>query len=101
MNATPTFGPLAIPVFLEKISVGSRTTKVYFIAHFFQLNPDFFSQKDTLQTLTSCLPIYGSALARVSARKLWNALKLEVRGAELKLRLNIKIISEDISTCRP
>ncbi|KDR80617.1 hypothetical protein GALMADRAFT_240958 [Galerina marginata CBS 339.88] len=61
LNATPAFGPLAIPVFLEKISAGSRATK-----------------KDTLQTLSSCLPVYGSALARVSARKLWNALKLEI-----------------------
>ncbi|KAF8967720.1 ARM repeat-containing protein [Flammula alnicola] len=61
LNATPAFGPLAIPVFLEKISAGSRATK-----------------KDTLQTMSSCLPVYGSALARVSARKLWNALKLEI-----------------------
>ncbi|KAF9480547.1 ARM repeat-containing protein [Pholiota conissans] len=61
MAATPTFGPMAIPVFLEKISAGSRVTK-----------------KDTLQTMASCLPVYGSALARVSARKLWNALKLEI-----------------------
>lgn len=61
LNATPSFGPLAIPVFLEKVSVGSRTTK-----------------KDTLQSLASCLPVYGPALARVSARKLWNALKLEI-----------------------
>ncbi|KAF8909296.1 Dos2-interacting transcription regulator of RNA-Pol-II-domain-containing protein [Gymnopilus junonius] len=61
LNATPAFGPLAIPVFLEKISAGSRATK-----------------KDALQTLGTCLPVYGSALARVSARKLWNALKLEI-----------------------
>ncbi|KJA28181.1 hypothetical protein HYPSUDRAFT_130307 [Hypholoma sublateritium FD-334 SS-4] len=61
LGATPAFGPLAIPVFLEKISAGSRATK-----------------KDTLQTISACLPVYGSALARVSARKLWNALKLEI-----------------------
>ncbi|PPQ72316.1 hypothetical protein CVT26_007273, partial [Gymnopilus dilepis] len=61
LNATPAFGPLAIPVFLEKISAGSRATK-----------------KDALQTLGACLPVYGAALARVSARKLWNALKLEI-----------------------
>ncbi|KAH9479537.1 MMS19 nucleotide excision repair protein-like protein [Psilocybe cubensis] len=61
LNATPAFGPLAIPVFLEKVSAGSRVTK-----------------KDTLQTMAVCLPVYGSALARVSARKLWNALKLEI-----------------------
>lgn len=37
-----------------------------------------YFQKDTLQTMAVCLPVYGSALARVSARKLWNTLKLEV-----------------------
>jgi len=82
LNATPAFGPLAIPVFLEKVSVGSRTTKVYILAQLFQINVHFSLQKDTLQTLSSCLPVYGSALARVSARKLWNALKLEVCGVE-------------------
>ncbi|KAF9561230.1 ARM repeat-containing protein [Agrocybe pediades] len=61
LNATPAFGPLAIPVFLEKLSATSRATK-----------------RDTLQTLVTCLPVYGSALARVWARKLWNALKLEI-----------------------
>ena len=28
LNATPTFGPLAIPVFLDKLTAGSRATKV-------------------------------------------------------------------------
>ncbi|KIK08924.1 hypothetical protein K443DRAFT_671974 [Laccaria amethystina LaAM-08-1] len=59
--ATPLFGPLAIPVFLEKLTAGSRATK-----------------KDTLQALATCLPIFGSALARATARKLWSALKLEI-----------------------
>ncbi|KAF9531685.1 RNAPII transcription regulator C-terminal-domain-containing protein [Crepidotus variabilis] len=61
LNATPTFGTMAIPVFLEKLTAGSRATK-----------------KDTLQTLASCLPVYGSALGRAFARKLWNSLKLEI-----------------------
>ncbi|KAG6821481.1 hypothetical protein H0H93_010205 [Arthromyces matolae] len=34
-------------------------------------------ERDTLQTMSICFPVYGSALARVSARKLWNAIKLE------------------------
>lgn len=59
--ATPLFGPLAIPVFLEKLTAGSRATK-----------------KDTLQALATCLPVFGSALARATARKLWSALKLEI-----------------------
>ena len=36
------------------------------------------SQKDTLDTLDVCLPVYGAGVAREFARKLWNALKLEV-----------------------
>ncbi|KIK61642.1 hypothetical protein GYMLUDRAFT_996292 [Collybiopsis luxurians FD-317 M1] len=61
LNATPVFGPLAIPVFLEKLAAGSPTTK-----------------RDTLETMSICFPVYGSALARSQARKLWNALKLEI-----------------------
>ncbi|KAF5377797.1 hypothetical protein D9757_008093 [Collybiopsis confluens] len=61
LNATPSFGPLAIPVFLEKLAAGSPTTK-----------------RDTLQSMSLCFPVYGSALARSHARQLWNALKLEI-----------------------
>ena len=28
--------------------------------------------------MTLCIPVYGAAVARANARKLWNALKLEV-----------------------
>lgn len=52
---------MAIPVFLEKLAAGSPATK-----------------RDTLQTISACLPVYGSALARSTAREIWNALKLEI-----------------------
>ncbi|KXN90718.1 hypothetical protein AN958_04003 [Leucoagaricus sp. SymC.cos] len=61
LSATPYFGALAIPVFLEKLLAGTRATK-----------------RDTLQTMGICLPVYGSALALTEARKLWNSLKLEI-----------------------
>ncbi|KAI0372603.1 ARM repeat-containing protein [Pilatotrama ljubarskyi] len=61
LHATPAFGPLAIPLFLEKLTAGSPVTK-----------------KDTLDTLDVCLPVYGPAVAREHARKLWNCLKLEI-----------------------
>ncbi|GJE98061.1 Dos2-interacting transcription regulator of RNA-Pol-II-domain-containing protein [Phanerochaete sordida] len=61
LNATPEFGPLAVPLFLEKITAGSPATK-----------------RDTLQTLDACLPVYGASVAREHARKLWNTLKLEI-----------------------
>ncbi len=62
LNATPEFGSMAIPVFLEKLTAGSPLTK-----------------RDTLQTMSACFPVYGPGVARSSARDLWNALKLEVR----------------------
>lgn len=47
-------------------------------------------KKDALQTLSSCLPVYGAALGRVSARKLWNALKLEVNRMPFATYLVLK-----------
>ncbi|KAL0953388.1 hypothetical protein HGRIS_004627 [Hohenbuehelia grisea] len=61
LSATPGFGPLAIPVFLEKLTAGSPATK-----------------RDTLQTLSVCLPVYGRALARSAGPKLWSSLKIEI-----------------------
>jgi DNA repair/transcription protein MET18/MMS19 len=81
LAATPSFGPLAIPVFLEKLAAGSPTTKVR-IRHLTSKSASLTKpfQRDTLQALATCLPVYGSGLARTSGRKLWNALKLEVRS---------------------
>ncbi|OBZ73673.1 MMS19 nucleotide excision repair [Grifola frondosa] len=61
LHSTPSFGPLAIPLFLEKLTAGSPVTK-----------------RDTLEALDYCLPVYGAAVARNFARKLWNSLKLEI-----------------------
>ncbi|KAL1745859.1 Dos2-interacting transcription regulator of RNA-Pol-II-domain-containing protein [Schizophyllum fasciatum] len=61
LAATPAFGPMAIPIFLEKLMAGTPVTK-----------------RDVLQTMSLCLPVYGAAVARANARKLWNALKLEI-----------------------
>ncbi|KAF7308252.1 ARM repeat-containing protein [Mycena chlorophos] len=61
LNAHSGFGPIAIPIFLEKLAAGSPAIK-----------------RDTLQTMAICFPVYGPALARENARKLWNALKLEI-----------------------
>ncbi|EPT02988.1 hypothetical protein FOMPIDRAFT_1142982 [Fomitopsis schrenkii] len=61
LNSTPLLGPLAIPLFLEKLTAGAPVTK-----------------RDTLKALDSCLPVYGPSVARTHARKLWNTLKLEI-----------------------
>ncbi|KAF9245349.1 ARM repeat-containing protein [Melanogaster broomeanus] len=59
--ATPVFGSLGIPLFLEKLTAGSPATK-----------------RDTLQTMSACFPVYGPALAHEFGRKVWSALKLEI-----------------------
>ncbi|KAH6916048.1 RNAPII transcription regulator C-terminal-domain-containing protein [Coprinopsis sp. MPI-PUGE-AT-0042] len=61
VSASPLFGPLAIPHFLENLVSGSRPAK-----------------RDTLETLAACLPIYGAITARNFGKKMWNSLKLEV-----------------------
>ncbi|GBE89610.1 MMS19 nucleotide excision repair [Sparassis crispa] len=61
LNATPAFGPLAIPLLLEKLMAGTPVTK-----------------RDTLQAFDLGLPVYGPAVARNFARKMWNSLKLEI-----------------------
>ncbi|KAJ6481205.1 ARM repeat-containing protein [Mycena vitilis] len=61
LSANPAFGPIAIPIFLEKLAAGSPAIK-----------------RDTLQAMTESFPVYGPSLARTSARKLWNAIKLEI-----------------------
>ncbi|KAH9041287.1 ARM repeat-containing protein [Lactarius pseudohatsudake] len=61
LSASPLFGNLAVPLFLDKINAGSPATK-----------------RDTLQTLSVCLPVYGSRVAGKFARQLWSSLKLEI-----------------------
>ncbi|KAH9943852.1 ARM repeat-containing protein [Amylocystis lapponica] len=61
LNATPAFGALAIPLFMEKLTAGTPPTK-----------------RDTLRALDVCLPVYGAAVASEHARKMWNTLKLEI-----------------------
>jgi len=100
LNATPAFGQLAIPVFVEKLTAGYPTTKVS------ECRPTMSTlfiimQRDTLQALSSCLPVYGAALASTAARKLWSALKLEVNCPHYSMGdLSHSIPSVDIPPCR-
>lgn len=61
LSATPAFGLLGIPVFLEKLTAGSPSTK-----------------RDTLHAMDICLPIYGSAVSREFGKKIWSSLKIEI-----------------------
>ncbi|KLO19073.1 ARM repeat-containing protein [Schizopora paradoxa] len=59
--ASASFGRLAFPLFLEKLYAGSPLTK-----------------GDILDSIALCLPIYGPAETQAFAKKLWNAMKLEI-----------------------
>ncbi|KIJ20729.1 hypothetical protein PAXINDRAFT_160240 [Paxillus involutus ATCC 200175] len=61
LSASPAFGSLGIPLFLEKLTAGSPTTK-----------------RDTLQAMSACFPVYGFTVAREFGQKVWSALKLEI-----------------------
>ncbi|KAJ8590123.1 ARM repeat-containing protein [Rhizopogon salebrosus TDB-379] len=61
LSATPAFGPLGIPVFLEKLTAGSPATK-----------------RETLHVMSICLPVYGPAVSREFGKKIWSSLKLEI-----------------------
>ncbi|KIK80675.1 hypothetical protein PAXRUDRAFT_833382 [Paxillus rubicundulus Ve08.2h10] len=61
LSASPAFGSLGIPLFLEKLTAGSPTTK-----------------RDTLQAMSACFPVYGLTVAREFGEKVWSALKLEI-----------------------
>ncbi|KAG8691244.1 hypothetical protein FRC11_005626 [Ceratobasidium sp. 423] len=61
LSATPRFGPLALPLFLEKLSATAGTTK-----------------RDALRTMTLCLPVYGPAVAKSFAPQMWSSFKLEI-----------------------
>ncbi|KAJ8694930.1 hypothetical protein PTI98_007563 [Pleurotus ostreatus] len=61
LSAHPSFGPLAIPLFLEKLTAGSPVTK-----------------RDTLESMTDCLPVYGAEFIFEHAKSIWNSLKIEV-----------------------
>lgn len=61
LSSNPAFGPMAVPLFIEKLNAGSPVTK-----------------RDTLQTLSVCMPVYGAAQMRSSSKKLWNSLRMEI-----------------------
>ncbi|CAE6521545.1 unnamed protein product [Rhizoctonia solani] len=61
LSATPRFGPLALPLFLEKLSATAGNTK-----------------RDTLRTMSLCLPVYGPAVAKSFAPQMWSSFKLEI-----------------------
>lgn len=61
MASTPAFAPMATPIFLEKLPPSLGTSK-----------------RDVLQSLTACIPVYGSRGVQPFVGDLWDGLKTEV-----------------------
>ncbi|KAF8308312.1 hypothetical protein DL93DRAFT_2231691 [Clavulina sp. PMI_390] len=61
LSGHPGLGPLALPSFLEKLSVSTGNAK-----------------RDTLITLSVCLPVYGRAATLNHSKKLWDSFKIEI-----------------------
>lgn len=61
LSATPRFGPLALPLFLEKLQATSNTAK-----------------KQTLQAFVAAFPVYGKAVVTPDAVTIWEAISMEV-----------------------
>lgn len=61
LSASPLLGPPGMPLFIEKLNVGSPATK-----------------RDTMETIEACLPVYGPAVCQSFADKLWDGLKIEI-----------------------
>ncbi|KAG8802151.1 hypothetical protein FRC17_006477, partial [Serendipita sp. 399] len=59
--ASPLLGPLGMPLFIEKLNAGTPSTKI-----------------DTLDTVATCLPVYGKAVCETFGDQLWTGLKVEI-----------------------
>ncbi|KAG8974923.1 hypothetical protein FRC05_006600 [Tulasnella sp. 425] len=61
LSASPFFGTLAIPLFMEKLAATTAGVK-----------------QDVLETMSICLPVYGPAVARKFGSTIWDAVKIEI-----------------------
>lgn len=61
LSASPAMAPLGYPLLLEKLSAAGGPAKL-----------------DTLRTLIAVMPVYGRVAAQANAKKLWEALKIEI-----------------------
>ncbi|KEI36566.1 uncharacterized protein L969DRAFT_90937 [Mixia osmundae IAM 14324] len=61
LSATPRFGPLALPLFLDKLQAAVPAAK-----------------QQTLRALSACFPVYGHIIVQEHARTFWEAFSVEV-----------------------
>lgn len=87
LASTPLFGPLALPLVLDKLQASTKSAKVR------QSDPQRLSapltvlcyqrQTQSLEAIVTCFPVYGKAAVDEYAKVFWEALNLEVRQTPL------------------
>lgn len=65
LSATPRFGPLALPLFIDKLAASTSTAK-----------------RQTLQAVIEAFPVYGKAVVETHANTFWEAFSVEVSDGE-------------------
>ncbi|GAA5964949.1 hypothetical protein JCM21900_001908 [Sporobolomyces salmonicolor] len=76
LSATPHFGKLALPLFLDKMQAASEKAK-----------------RQTLQALTACFPIYGAAVSGEWAGRFSEALSIEVFHATDNTMMELALVT--------
>lgn len=70
MSATSRFAPMAMPLFLTKLTASLGESK-----------------KDVLKSIRACLPVFGGQAIENYSPDLWDALKTEVSpGVKVSMR---------------
>lgn len=85
ISATPLFAKYAMPLLMEKLASVSGSAKVVCSSTICMgfLNipyviPILFYQRDSMETLTVCAPVYGPEALAPHSEHLWTYLKEEV-----------------------
>ena len=99
MNATPAFGPLAIPFFVEKLMAGYPVTKVAYVLLYNALHMKCRTDGHPQRDLILCSCLWG--LASTSLRP--KAVGCHQTRGEIRITIhveNVSLFSSDIPSCR-
>jgi hypothetical protein len=73
---------VGLPLLLEKLQASSASAKVIDPPLLAQLSRlliiIYIQQRQTLEALDACFPVYGAATVREFAKQFWEVLKIEV-----------------------
>ena len=85
ISSTGLFAKLAVPLILEKLSSTSGSAKVSF-GYIYKIVISrnnyiltTWAQKDSMETLAACAPVYGANILLPVIDEIFDALKVEVK----------------------